>query len=90
MSGSFPVPLPDNYCTVPKALESFIDKRYLKVNIKILPQGVSVYPPKAHGLPYDGDSICFLITSRNLAMEYFIQREGGITIDRFGLTETFI
>ena len=51
---------------------------------------MSVYPPKAHGLPYDGDSICFLITSRNLAMEYFIQREEGITIDRFVLTETFI
>ena len=39
----------------------------------------------------DGDSISFLITSRNLAMEYhFIQREGSITIDRFMLMETFI
>ena len=39
----------------------------------------------------DGDSISFLITSRNLPMEYhFIQREGSITIDLFMLMETFI
>ena len=39
----------------------------------------------------DGDSISFLITSCNLAMEYhFIQREGSITIDLFMLMETFI
>ena len=51
---------------------------------------MSVYFPKAHGFLYGGDSICFLITSRNIAMEYFIQREGGITIDRFMLIETYI
>ena len=43
-------------------------------------------------LLYDGDSISFLITSGNLAMEYhFIQREGNkITTDRFILVETGI
>ena len=53
---------------------------------------MSVYPPKTHG-PFfcDGGSISFLITSRNLAMEYhFIQREGSNTTDRFMLVETGI
>ena len=40
-------------------------------------------------LLYDGNSISFLITSGNLAMEYhFIQREGNkITTDRFILVK---
>ena len=43
-------------------------------------------------LLYDGDSISFLITSGNLAMEYhYIQREGNkIATDRFILVETGI
>ena len=51
---------------------------------------MSVYPQKGPwAFLYDGDNICFLITSRNLAMEYhFIQREGGSTTDRFMLVET--
>ena len=50
---------------------------------------MSVYPPKAHGLFFV--MFLFSITSCNLAMKYhFIQREGGITIDRFLLMETFI
>ena len=40
---------------------------------------------------YDGDSVSFLITSRNLAMEYhFLQSEGSNTTDRFILVETGI
>ena len=51
---------------------------------------MSVYPQKGPwAFVYDGDSICFLITSRNRAMEYhFIQREGGSSTDRSMLVET--
>ena len=54
---------------------------------KILPQGMSVYFPKAHGLFFMMEIVfLFRITSRNLAMEYhFIQREGSNNTDRFML-----
>ena len=51
---------------------------------------MSVHFPKAHGLFFVME-IYFLITSRNLAMEYhFIQREGSSTTGRFMLEETGI
>ena len=51
---------------------------------------MSVHFPKAHGLFFMME-IYFLITSRNLAMEYhFIQREGSNTVDRLMLEETGI
>ena len=60
------------------------------VSVRML-MNVSVSSKGPWAFLNDGDSISFLITSRNLAMEYhFIQREGSITIDRFMLMETFI
>ena len=49
----------------------------------VIARNISVFSKGPWAFLYDGDSISFLITSRNLAMEYhFIQREGSNTKDR--------
>ena len=61
-----------------------------KSQYKILPQrNVSLSSKDPWAFLYDGHNISFLITSRNLAMEYhFIQRKGSNTTDRFMLVDT--
>ena len=49
----------------------------------VIARNISAFSKGPWAFLYDGDSISFFITSRNLALEYhFTQREGSNTADR--------